>query len=100
MIATENARNENKCLAESLNAKLFNYQSQVTDLEIKLKNINKELSETKSERNQLMIETYNLRRDNKQLESQLCNKNGKHRSNRICCHKFPILGFLIENSSL
>merc|ERR1712168_216223 len=75
LIATENARNENKCLAESLNAKLFNYQSQVTDLEIKLKNINKELSETKSERNQLMIETYNLRRDNKQLESQLCNKN-------------------------
>merc|ERR1712212_1445006 len=65
LIATENARNENKCLAESLNAKLFNYQSQVTDLEIKLKNINKELSETKSERNQLMIETYNLRRDNK-----------------------------------
>jgi len=75
LLATENARNANKCLAENLNAKLFCYQSKVTDLEVKLKNVNKELAEAKSERNQLMIETFNLRRDNKQLETQLCSKN-------------------------
>ena len=49
----------------------------MTDLETKLKYVNKELAEAKSERNQLMIETFNLRRDNKQLETQLCSKNGK-----------------------
>jgi len=75
LLATENARNANECLAENLNAKLFCYQSKVNDLETKLKYVNKELAEAKSERNQLMIETFNLRRDNKQLESQLCSKN-------------------------
>merc|ERR1712131_44650 len=71
LVEAENARNANKIMANNLDTQLFCYQAHLKDLEIKLKSIHEDLYTVKAERNKLMIETFNLRRDNKNLESQI-----------------------------
>ena len=77
LVSAENARNANKILANNLDTQLFCYQAHLKDLEIKLKSIHGDLYTAKAERNKLMIETFNLRRDNKNLESQIKEIRGK-----------------------
>ena len=77
LVEAENARNANKIMANNLDTQLFCYQAHLKDLEIKLKTIHGDLYTAKAERNKLMIETFNLRRDNKNLESQIKEISGK-----------------------
>ena len=77
LVEAENARNANKIMANNLDTQLFCYQAHLKDLEIKLKSIHGDLYTAKAERNKLMIETFNLRRDNKNLESQIKEISGK-----------------------
>ena len=77
LVEAENARNANKIMANNLDTQLFCYQAHLKDLEIKLKSIHGDLYTAKAERNKLMIETFNLRRGNKNLESQIKEISGK-----------------------
>jgi len=74
--AAENARNANKIMANNLDTQLFSYQAHLKDLEIKLKSICDDIYNAKAERNKLMIETFNLRKDNKNLEAQIKDTKG------------------------
>merc|ERR1712147_317985 len=71
LVKTENARNANKIMANNLDTQLFCYQAHLKDLEIKLDSLHADLYTAKAERNRLMMETFNLRRDNKNLECQI-----------------------------
>ena len=88
LVEAENARNANKIMANNLDTQLFCYQAHLKDLEIKLISINGDLYNAKAERNKLMIETFNLRRDNKNLESQIKEIRGKG----SFCHQHQCYG--------
>ena len=78
MLETSNAVSANRTTANNLEERLFESKARLKDLEIKMDETTRELYATKSERNTLLNETFNLRKENKELKEQIQSHNSMY----------------------
>ena len=78
MLEASNAEDTNRKAANSLDCRLIESKNKLKDLEIKMEKTNAELYETKAERNNLLTETFNLRKDNKELREKVGAQEKNH----------------------
>ena len=80
---SDNARDTNRAAANSLECRLIESKNKLADLEIKMEETTCELYKAKEERNNLLQEAFDLRKENKILRDNVQNhKNDYDDTNR------------------